>query len=668
MKYGQVAIPLPVQDPFSYELANDNSVCAKVGSRVLVPFKNREIQGYIVGFEEMAQVSKVKPIKELIDEEPLLDSRFLELTRWISEYYFCSWGEAIENALPKAIKLGKREAEASREALHEMERAEERLPVQITLNHEQEEALSFITRHCQSGAYQEILLHGVTGSGKTEIYIRAIKEVLGMGKEVICLVPEIALTTQIKEFFLGHFPGTLEIVHSRLTDRERMMAWSRIRAGRSRVILGPRSALFAPVKRLGLVIIDEEQETSYKQAETPRYHAREVARKRAQIEGAVLLLGSATPSLETMHAVHEGKIVKLALTKRVVGRELPVVRIVDLRRELELHKKLSMFTYPLQQEIKRSLEKQEGVLLLLNRRGFATQVQCLLCGNIVQCRHCQVSLTYHQSRRILLCHYCNFQMDLPDQCPSCRAPGLKYVGWGTEKIESEIARTFPQARVARLDTDIARRKGMQEKVIQDFRARKIDILVGTQMIAKGFDFPQVTTVGVISADVGLALPDFRSSERTFQLLTQVAGRAGRGELKGHVIVQTFSPSHHSIVFAKKHDYQAFYQNEIEKRRELGLPPFNHLVNVILRGPKEQEVYQFASQLKGLLKEKESSACELLGPAPLPFYRLRGHFRWHIMLKGKDVPPMNRLLREVLSSLKKPSRIKTIVDVDPVSVL
>jgi len=665
----QVAIPLPVQDPFSYELANEQFSSVKIGSRVLVPFKNREIQGYVVGFGENSHVGSLKMVKEVIDANPILDSQFLELTRWISRYYFCSWGEAIENALPKAIKMGKRYEKLFDSRKFEKEKESEiKTAPALLLNSEQEEALSHIKLSFTEEKYRCILLHGITGSGKTEVYIRAIKSALERGKDAICLVPEIALTAQMKEFFAGHFQGILEMIHSHLTEKERLMAWLRIRAGESRVILGPRSALFAPVRSLGLIIIDEEHETSYKQGETPRYHAREVAKKRAELEGALVVLGGATPSLETMHEAGEGKITRLALTKRVEERNLPEVRVVDLRREIENHKRLTIFSYPLQNEVMRALERKEGVLLLLNRRGFATQVQCLGCGNIVECRYCRVSLTYHQVRKVLLCHYCNYQSSLTDRCPSCGVSSLKFVGWGTEKIESEIARAFPQARVARLDTDVARRKGMHEKVIHDFRARKIDILVGTQMIAKGFDFPQVTTVGVILADVGLALPDFRSSERTFQLLTQVAGRAGRGDLKGHVIVQTFSPHHHSIAYAKDHDYQGFYQVEIEKRRELDLPPFKHLVNVILHGAHEQEVYQFAGELKKALGDKQGDVFELLGPAPLPFYRLRGHFRWHLMLKGDDVLRINEKLREGFNILKKPSRVKLIVDVDPVSVL
>lgn len=670
----QVAIPLPVQDPFTYVWANGHASAAKAGSRVVVPFRNREIQGYIVGFGQTHETERLKPIKELIDHDPVLDVCMLELTRWISQYYFSSWGEAIENALPKMIKAGKGPETFSRGKIPagvtsaSASSGEERAAFEIRLTQEQEEALARIEASLDKAGSEVILLHGVTGSGKTEIYIRAIETVLARGKSAICMVPEIALTTQIREFFAGHFPGMLEIIHSRLTDKERMQAWLRIRAGQSRVVLGPRSAIFAPVARLGLILMDEEHETSYKQAETPRYHAREVARRRAELEGAVLVLGSATPSLETALEAEEGKMLKLVLSKRVVERDLPEVRIVDLKREMENRRRLPLFSYPLEREVSEALRRKEAVLLLLNRRGFATQVQCLVCGGIVQCRYCRISLTYHQSRKKLLCHHCNHEAPMTDRCPACGASGLKYVGWGTEKIESEIARLFPQARVARLDTDVARKKGMQEKVLGDFRAAKVDILVGTQMIAKGFDFPRVTLVGVVSADVGLALPDFRSSERTFQLMTQVAGRAGRGDSKGRVIIQTFSPLHHSILFAKNHDYDAFYRQEIQTRRELKLPPFTHLVNVILQGPNEQEIYRSAGEFKALLKEKLGPSAELVGPAPLPLYRLRGHFRWHVMIKADHVLEVNERLREAMTGFKKPSRVKLLVDVDPVSVL
>ncbi|MBI4550088.1 MAG: primosomal protein N' [Candidatus Omnitrophica bacterium] len=667
----QVAIPLPVEDPFSYEAGDGSPEPAVMGGRVRVPFKNREIQGYVVGWDSAVPAKPLKPIAGVIDQSPVLSPYLLALTRWISEYYGCSWGEAIENALPKALKAGR-----SREDWGETERMSdpglEEVPEDFSLTEEQQYALSQITAACRGEAFASFLLHGVTGSGKSEVYIRAIKAVLEMGKGVICLVPEIALTAQIRHFFKGHFSGNLEIIHSRLTDRERLQAWLRIREGKSRVVLGPRSALFSPVERLGLIIVDEEHETSYKQAESPRYHARDAARKRAELENVCLVLGSATPSLESMFEAQQGRMIKLELTKRVVERQLPEVRIIDLKREIEIHRRMPLFSYPLQRAVEGALSRKEGVLLLLNRRGFASSVQCNGCGVIVQCRYCQVSLTYHQSRQVLLCHYCNFQIAMADQCPSCGAKALKYVGSGTEKIESEIARFFPGARIARLDTDVARRKGMHESVIRDFRDGKIDILVGTQMIAKGFDFPRVTAVGVISADIGLALPDFRSSERTFQLLTQVAGRAGRGDLKGHVVIQTFSPDHHSIVFAKDHDYAAFYAREIEQRRELKLPPFAHLVNLIFHAVLEQEVYRFAAEVKKALAESADLAhplpFEILGPAPLPFYKLRGHYRWHLMVKGEDVLVMNRWLKKVLSQVRKPSRVKMMIDVDPVSVL
>lgn len=664
MKYVEVAVPLPVRDPFSYELKDEIAGMARAGCRVVVPFKNREIQGYITGFPEKVEVKALKPVIALVDEEPVLDEKLLELARWMSDYYFCSWGEAIENMLPKAIRRRRTPKEPADKACEAGE------PFLVDLNEEQESVFSEIAASLVKGAHQTFLLHGVTGSGKTEIYIRAIKRTLELGKSAICLVPEIALTDQIREFFRGHFRNELEIIHSRLTDRERLFAWTRIREGSSRVVLGPRSALFAPVKDLGLILIDEEQEGSYKQEETPRYHARSVAWKRAELGNAVLVLGSATPSLETMQAAEAGRIRKLEITKRVDDRELPETRILDLRQEISNRGRSVTFSFQLVSEITRALEKKQGVLLLLNRRGFSTQVHCLSCGEIVQCRHCQVSLTYHQEKGKLLCHYCNYQKKLEEACPVCKTGILKYVGWGTEKVESEIARLFPEAQVERLDIDATRKKGRLEAILRNFRERKTDILVGTQMIAKGFDFPHVTVVGVISADVGLALPDFRSDERTFQLLTQFAGRAGRGTEKGRVIIQTFSPHHPSILFAKEHDYGSFFRNEIGKRRELGYPPFSHLINIAIQGKSEKETYSAAFQLAEKLRTagKRTSVKEILGPAPLPFYKLRGLFRWHIMLKGKDVLGMNRILRDVFSDLRRSSRVKISVDVDPMSVL
>ena len=661
-----VALPLPLQDSYTYLVDAELAPRARIGCRVRVPFKNRETVGFLVGFRETPPEQKLKNVLEVLDETPVLSERTLRLTSWLSQYYFSSWGEAIETAVPSWVKQGKRwrDKAVSEEAPS--------IPIEkeFTLTAGQEKALTLIHRALSEPEPQPILLYGITGSGKTELYIRAIKDVLKRDRGAIVLVPEIALTEQIRRFFHHHFGNQLEIIHSKLSDGERFSAWKRIESGEKRVLLGPRSAIFAPMPRLGLILIDEEHENSYKQEQTPRYHAREVALWLAKEEKALLILGSATPSLESMHLADTGVFQRIDLTKRVQDKSLPPVTLVDLRAEREIQKRPAVFSRLLTQEIEANLKRKEGTLLLLNRRGFSTQVHCPSCGEVIQCPSCEVSLTFHQEDNQLLCHYCNYRTGTPEICGRCKKPLLRFTGFGTEKVESELGRLFPGARVARIDTDTIRKKGSHEVLLQNFRAQKIDILVGTQMIAKGFDFPHVTLVGVVLADVGLVLPDFRSGERTFQLLTQVAGRAGRGEKPGRVVVQTYSPTHPSVTSAKDHDYWGFYKQEMEKRIEHGYPPTRALINLLVRSRDEKKAYLFARDVREAVKKgfEGSEDLELLGPAPLPFYRLRGHYRWHVLLKVREIGDAQRHLKTVLNGLKRRSGVAFQIDVNPVNIL
>ena len=666
----EVAVPLPIENTFSYFLKPDQISRAKVGVRVRIPFKNRETTGFLVRLSEVPSDQKLKEVIAIQDDEPVLNERTLRLTRWLAENYFSSWGEAIEAAVPAWVKKGKRFQDSVEPPL-----SKTKDPLERPLTEEQKKAFIRIKEALKEEDPRPILLFGVTGSGKTELYIRAIKEVLKVGKGAIVLVPEIALTEQIRRFFSEHFGGELEILHSKLSDGERYLAWKRIESGKRRVLLGPRSAIFAPLPRLGLVLIDEEHEGSYKQEQSPRYHAREVALWLAREEKALLVLGSATPSLESTYLASQGTFERLDLTKRVEDKKLPQVTLVDLRKEMDVQRRTVILSRLLAKEIETNLRQKEGTLLLLNRRGFSTQVHCPGCGEVVSCRSCEVSLTFHQEENVLLCHYCNFQTDIPKICARCTKPLLRFTGFGTEKVESELGRVFPQARISRIDADSIRKKGSHEKILQDFRDRKIDILVGTQMIAKGFDFPHVTLVGVILADVGLMLPDFRSGERTFQLLTQVAGRAGRGEKLGRVIIQTFSPEHPSIVSAKTHDYLTFYQEELLKRLEHGYPPAQSLINLLVRSKDEKKAYLFARQLRHdlaneiqkLMVEGEKGL-ELVGPAPLPFYRLRGHYRWHVLLKADKIKKAQVVIRDTLKKLKRSSGVAMQIDVNPLNIL
>jgi len=670
----QVAVPLPIPTVFSYLIPEALLPKTVPGVRVTVPFRNTEITGYIVGTEKAASNPKLKPLIAILDDQPVLSDSMLALTKWVGEYYGASWGEAIENALPRWVKYGKK-TEKYIEKARQTSAEPVRASADYTLSPEQEKAFRVIKDCLTQKSPKPLLIYGVTGSGKSELYIRAIRETLKRNNTAICLVPEIALTEQLQRFFAGHFGDYLEILHSKMTDGERFLAWKRIEMGTCKVVLGPRSAVFAPIRDLGLIIMDEEHEGSYKQETAPRYHAREVAAWRAQNEHALFLMGTATPSLESMMLAEHGKINRVDLTERIDRKAMPKAEVIDLKR-YEGDKRPSLLFSPLlMREIETNLKNKEGTMLLLNRRGFSTSIRCPQCGKVEECKLCQVSLTFHQEKGLLLCHYCNYQKKVPDVCGECKAPMLRFMGFGTEKIESEAARHFPGARIARLDADTTRTRGAHEKILEKFREQKIDVLIGTQMIAKGFDFPHVTLVGVVLADVGLRLPDFRSSERTFQLLTQFAGRAGRGAKPGRVIIQTWMPEHPSIRFAKEHDFLSFYAHEKQCREEFHYPPYCSLVNIIIRSRDEKKAYIFAREMRDALRKElgcagtlSASAPEIIGPAPLPFYKLRGHFRWHVMLKIPKKLILTSKIYSLLMGLKKPSAVAFQLDVDPLNIL
>jgi len=662
----QVALPIPFSEPYDYEVSKEQAGQIQIGVRVRVPFRTQKSIGIVVGLKQGERFKGIRSVEAVLDASPIIRQFDLELARWISEFYFCSWGEAIDQVLPHFLFT--KEMTIPDLIERYTQKGSDPLPrglTPFTLTAEQQAAFD----HILDNPAKPVLLHGITGSGKTEIYLRLIEENLKAGKTAVCLFPEIALSEQIKHGFIERFGPELEIFHSRLTGLEQLKAWLRVKSGQVKIVLGPRSALFAPLENLGLIIMDEEQEFTYKQDQVPRYHARETAAKLAGLSGAVFLMGTATPTLETRWNCDNGKAERLVLSKRVVDRKLPEVEIVDLAEEFKRKKRPVIFSDRLKEEIAKNLELKQGVMIFLNRRGFSTFVHCLKCGTILSCKNCQVSLTFHMETGKLICHYCNYQCPPVLNCPACSAPNLKYGGMGTEKTESELAKAFPKAKIARVDSDVARKKGAVDSILYNFKHGKIDIIVGTQMIAKGFDFPQVTLVGVILADISLSLPDFRSNEKTFQLLTQVAGRAGRGENPGRVIVQSYLAHHHVLKAAQTQDYEVFYQSECEKRKELAYPPFTHLINIIFKSKSEKNLYDFSKKLKEELEfERTGDEFKIMGPSPLPIYKLKGFFRWHLMLKGEAVEPMNKLIYAVLKKVKKPSSIQLLVDVDPVSVL
>src|SRR5437764_808788 len=542
----------------------------------------------------------------------------------------------------------------------------------LILNPEQAAALSAVEEALAAPENAKpILLHGVTGSGKTEIYLQAIHTALGRGKTAIVLVPEISLTPQTVERFKSRFAETQEMVavlHSHLSEGERHDEWHKINAGRARIVVGARSAVFAPLENLGLIVVDEEHETSYKQEDAPRYHARDVAVVRAKLEGFAVLLGTATPSLESYHNAMQGKYRLLKLTQRVDNCQMPLMRIVDLRQERRKEKAAAILSDKLRAAISARLEKGEQTILFLNRRGFSTSLLCSNCGEARDCPNCSVALTFHRGAARLTCHLCGHTAAVPKKCPACSQDALIYVGFGTEKVEANVTQLFPAAAVRRMDADSMSRKDAYRETLHAFRAGKIDILVGTQMSAKGLHFPNVTLVGIINADHALHMPDFRAGERTFQLLTQVAGRAGRGETPGEVFVQTYTPFSPSIQFARHHDFAGYFQQELEFRERCDFPPFKHAIVITVRSAHEARAKFSAETLARRLKETLGPEFILGDPAPAPLEKLQGQFRFHILIRGEAIMRLSRLVRETLDKLPFPEDVTVTVDVDPYQLL
>ncbi|HEX4084815.1 MAG TPA: primosomal protein N' [Chthoniobacteraceae bacterium] len=548
---------------------------------------------------------------------------------------------------------------------------------QLEMNAEQAAAFERISAAVRDpAAYKPVLLHGVTGSGKTELYLRAIDLALGLGKTAIVLVPEISLTPQTVERFksrFAHFQTEVAVLHSHLSDGERHDEWHKINNGAARIVIGARSAVFAPIERLGLIVVDEEHENSYKQEEAPRYHARDVAVYRALIEGCAIVLGSATPSMESYQNATIGKYELVQLQNRVDERQMPHIRIIDLRMEGSRGPGASILSEALSKAIRARLEKKEQSILFLNRRGFSTSLICSSCGHVCECPNCSVSLTFHRATSRLVCHICGHIAVVPSKCPSCGDPRIRYSGAGTEKVEELVAAFFPDAVVKRLDADSISRKDSLREALSAFRTGKIDILVGTQMIAKGLHFPNVTLVGIVNADLGLHLPDFRGGERTFQLLTQVAGRAGRGEVSGEVFVQTYTPFHPAIQFARHHDFHGFWEQEVEFRRQTKLPPFWHVVLVTLRSSSESHAAFSADTLARRVREalgdgRLPADTVVSNPCPAPIEKSHGQYRFHLMIRTRRITQLSKGLHEIMEKLTFPEEVLVAVDVDAYQLL
>jgi primosomal protein N' (replication factor Y) (superfamily II helicase) len=538
-----------------------------------------------------------------------------------------------------------------------------------TLNLHQLSAYQQIEAALRAAKFQTFLLEGVTGSGKTEVYLKAIDACLALGRSALLLVPEIGLTPAVAGQFLHRFGDQVAILHSAFHDAERAEQWRRIRSGAATVVVGTRSGVFAPVRNLGLVVVDEEHDQSYKQQETPRYNGRDVAIVRAQEAGAIAVLGSATPSLESRYNAERGKYCRLELPERIERRPLPDVEVIDMRQEFLEMRKLATFSRRLVESITERLARREQTMLLLNRRGFSSFVACRSCGERIQCVNCAVTLTFHRRDRRMLCHYCNYAQKVPSLCAKCGSEYLHFIGTGSEKVEEELHRDFPEARIARMDRDTVSGKRHFESILHNFRDGNYDVLVGTQMIAKGHDIPNVTLVGIVSADVGLGLPDFRAAERTFQLLTQAAGRAGRGDLPGIVLIQTINPEHYAIRFASEQNYAGFYAKEIQFRKLMRYPPFSALANVLVRSQKQDEALAMSAEL-GRLLDPAPEGVKVLGPAEAPVPKLKSEFRYQLLLKAANRKRLNEVLRDVqqFAIHRKWGATALVIDVDPLTLL
>jgi primosomal protein N' (replication factor Y) len=736
--YVDVAVNRPMRCEFTYRVPDSLRTRVAPGVRVAVPFGPRQELGVVVALRSSAPLAddKLKPIARALDAEPLIDAGLLELTRWISDHYACSWGEALSAVLPSALqrdaeRRGIWMASAAQPddadaiaALEESHPKQFRMlrtlrdvgaPIELRdlcrrlnlsdavarslqrkgfirleraagivdpfakpaaarhrpsrLSDEQQSALDAIAARLAERRAETFLLHGVTGSGKTEVYLRVIERALELGRGAIVIVPEIALTPQTVGWFRSRF-GTIAVLHSRLTDAQRRQMWLSVKHGAARVVVGARSAVFAPVHDLGVLVVDEEHEPSFKQESTPRYHARDVAVKRAEACGAVCILGSATPSLESWTSALRGRYRRLALRERIGGGAMPRIEIVDMRAEKPEGRRPRLFSRRLAALLAGAFGRKEQSMLFLNRRGFSPALWCSACGETVRCAQCDVVSTFHRQIKRVVCHSCCEEIQPPKACPSCTAPALHYLGAGSERIELALAELLPGARVRRMDSDTMVRREDYESVLESFGRGEVDVLVGTQMIAKGLDFPRVTVVGVVSADSSLYLPDFRAAERTFQLLSQVSGRAGRGSLRGEIVVQTCTPTHAAILRAARHDYEGFAEHESRLRAELGYPPHGRLIRVLFEDKDESRASGAARDCsERLRRECASDAVAILGPAVAPIGKLRGRHRHHLLVKARlDDGALEHARRVLIEHFAGATRPRVTIDVDPVSML
>jgi primosomal protein N' (replication factor Y) len=652
----KVVVAKPLYQRFTYAF-DPSELPIEIGMRLIVPFGTKELKAFAVEISETVEPSsyEIKSVKKIVDDLPIFTSHHIQLALWMSKLYLCSEGEALSAMIPS----------------NKREMSEDLFPEpSFTTTTVREEQLSDEQRKAIDTIYESTqplhYLYGVTGSGKTEVFFHLAEKVIQEKKEVIYLVPEITLTYQLSQQISSRFNKRVAILHSKMTGNQRLNQWRRIQRKEVDIVIGARSAIFAPFDNVGLIIIDEEHENTYKAGNTPRYHARQVAQKIASMHNAKIVMGSATPSLEAWQMIQENHIVQHTLSNRVAGGSMPTVEIVDMLNERE------MLSRTLSKEIEKTLKNKRQVILFLNRRGFSYFFHCNSCGYEMMCPHCSVALTYHKSENTMVCHYCNYTTRPISVCPDCKSLDVGYGGFGTQMVEQEIHNKFPLASIVRLDADVNKKRGEGQKILESFQKGEIDILLGTQMVAKGLNFPKVDLVGIVLADSTLNLPDFRSAERTFSLIVQVSGRSGRYNSDGKVIVQTYHADNPAIQLATKEDKEEFYLQELETRKETNFPPFSRLVNIVIRGKRkdvcEQELKVIGSIAERALTYIKDNQVEILGLSECPIEKINNNYRYHLILRSNSFTSLLQVVTYIHRSYTPRSSVYLEIDIDPLHLL
>lgn len=666
MIFLDIVLNVPVNQAFTYSyipLENQKPEnIPQIGKRTEVRFGNKKMTGFITkiydSFPSHCAVppEKIKQVSKIVDSEPLITQELLETAIWVSKYYLCTIGEAVNSILPSARR------ESSEQSFSFD--SEISAGIRQNLSEEQKKAVNDILAHAEKNESSFHYLYGPTGSGKTEVFLQTAEQILKKNKGVIYLVPEISLTQQVVDSVVNRFGPQVAVLHSSLTQSQKLTQWKKILHRDARIVIGARSAIFAPVPDLGMIIIDEEHDSSYKSGNTPRYHARQTAMYRASKLKIPLIMGSATPSVEAWHLMNCGKLLKHTLSKRLAGGEKPSIKCINLNQSVMQ----GCISEELKNEIETTLKEKKQAILFLNRRGFTHFFRCSTCGFEMKCKNCSVSMTFHKSENRLRCHYCGWHILPPSSCPKCGSLDIGYSGFGTEFIEAETAQKFPNARIVRVDTDSVSKKGELQNKIDAFKKGEFDIMLGTQMVAKGLNFPNLKTVGIILADTALHLPDFRATERTFSLITQVAGRAGRFFPDGKVFVQTYNPENQAISFACSANTEGFYDFEINQRKLLSFPPFSRLIRLVFRSSNQIKAQMTSEDAANLIENLKIPGVEILGPSECPLSKISQNYRFQLILRGEKIVPLQNAVRKLLFDYRHPQEVYIECDVDPVSLL